>query len=745
MRRALVAALACAALLPAQAVAAPTKAVIVHLQPSPMPSEGSSARDAASQIEREGRRAQAPILAQLAELRREGHVRHVRSLWIASAVALTADESALAVLRARPDVRSIEADSELPMQPADAVTGEPGIASTGAPAFWARGVDGRGITVAVLDTGLDLRHIELAGRYRGGTNSWFDPYGQHPTTPMDIDGHGTQVAGVIVAGSGIGMAPGARFIAARAFDDGGASTASAIHAAFQWLLNPDGNPATNDAPNVVNLSWGARQGCTLEFQPDLQALRAAHILPVAAAGNDGAIAGADNSPANLPEAFAVGAMSSPTTIAPFSSHGPSSCGSPFPALVAPGTGIRSTGLGGLDVTGLAGTSFSAPHVAGALALLLQVAPQLTADQQATLLTQSAIDFGAPGADSTFGAGLLDLIAAARRLNSPALDFDPPALSGAAHADATLQLRADDALSTIAGGEWWADADPGIGAGQTLAATDGSFDSQSEGLVASTAALEPGPHLLGMRARDAVGNWSAAAVILISIPAPATPLAAVPDVPLAPDVPAVPAPRRSLSLLSSGLQRVASDGFEHGLVAWPRRVGAVVATPRAAMSGRRGLRARVVGGAPSFVQRRLPRAGSHAELTFDLNPRTFRSAGAWVEIAVITGARGQRLASADLRSQRGRDQVRLSSSTGTGAIVHSPPHLIRRRPTVLVLSLSSTHATLAVNGVDLGRLARAPHSPQAAAIALGPWRAGPPASTGYLDIDRVTVREAPATS
>ena len=404
MRRALVAALACAALLPASAVAAPTKAVIVHLQPSAMPSAGSSAGEAARQIEREGRRAQAPVLAQLAELRREGHVRHVRSLWIASAVALTADESALAALRARPDVLSIEADSELPIQPADAVTGEPGIASTGAPAFWARGVDGRGITVGVLDTGVDLTHLELAGHYRGGANSWFDPYGEH-SGPMDIDGHGTQVTGVIVAGNGIGMAPGARFIAARAFDDAGASTASAIHAAFQWLLDPDGDPATNDAPNVVNLSWGARQGCTLEFQPDLQALRAAHILPVAAAGNDGAIAGADNSPGNLPEAFAVGATSAsatfPPLIAPFSSRGPSSCGGQFPSLVAPGTGIRTTGLGGSDTVGLAGTSFSAPHVAGALALLLQVSPLLTANQQASLLTQSALDLGAPGADATY--------------------------------------------------------------------------------------------------------------------------------------------------------------------------------------------------------------------------------------------------------------------------------------------------------------------------------------------------------
>ena len=74
------------------------------------------------------------MLAQLAELRREGHVRHVRPLWIADAVALSGDATALAALEARPDVQSIEADSELPIQPADAVTGEPGIASTGAPA-----------------------------------------------------------------------------------------------------------------------------------------------------------------------------------------------------------------------------------------------------------------------------------------------------------------------------------------------------------------------------------------------------------------------------------------------------------------------------------------------------------------------------------------------------------------------------------------------------------------------------------
>ena len=517
MRRLVVMALACAALLPAQAVAAvPMKAVILHLTPTPLPPAGSSAPDAVRHIEQAGRRAQAPVLAQLAELRREGHVRHVRPLWIADAVALSGDATALAALEARPDVQSIEADSELPIQPADAVTGEPGIASTGAPALWAQGVDGHGITVATLDTGVDLTHPQLAARYRGGVNSWFDPYGQHPSAPVDMTGHGTQVTGVIVAGAGIGMAPGAQFIAARAFDDTGASTASAIHLAFQWLLDPDHDPATHDAPNVVNLSWGARQACNLEFQPDLQALRSAHILPVAAAGNDGQTIpqppalSPDNSPANLPEAFAVGALQSATAIAPFSSAGPSSCsGGQFPALVAPGTGIRSTNSGGFDATNLAGTSFSAPHVAGALALLLQVAPQLTATEQANLLTQSADDLGAPGADSIFGAGSLDLVAAARSLHSPALDFDPPVLSGAASTDTTAQVRADDVLSAIARGEWWADGDPGIGAGEPLSAADGAFDSHSEMLVASTTGLTPGPHLLGMRGRDAAGNWSAA--------------------------------------------------------------------------------------------------------------------------------------------------------------------------------------------------------------------------------------------
>ena len=164
-----------------------------------------------------------------------------------------------------------------------------------------------------------------------------------------------------------------------------------------------------------------------------------------------------------------------------------------------------------------------------------------------------------------------------------------------------------------------------------------------------------------------------------------------------------------------------------------------------MSGRRGMRATLVAGAPAFVERRLPQPGDAAELAFDLNPGTLSSAGGWIEIAAITGAHGQRLASVDLRSLRGGDQVRLAASTRTGAVLHSPAQRVRRRTTALVLSLDPAQARLTVDGVDLVRLARAAAAPQASAIALGPWRGGPAGSTGYLDIDRVTVREAAAAS
>ena len=731
-------ALAGASLLPAPASAASMKSLIVHLDPTIAPANPVTPREVAGRLERDGRRAQAPLLAELAALQRAGHVRHVRSLWIAGAVAVTADAEAIAALRVRPDVRSIESDSVLPIHPADAITGEPGVAAAGAPELWSHGIDGRGITVATLDTGVDLTHAELSGRYRGGGNSWFDPFGQH-AQPADLNGHGTQVMGIIVAGDGIGMAPGARFIAARVFNDSGVSTDSGVHLAFQWLLDPDGNPATDDAPDVVNASWGALiASCDTEFEPDLQALRAAHILPVFAAGNSGPAASTDTSPGNLPEAFAVGATMTDTTIAPFSSVGPSRCGSAFPSLVAAGTGIRSTDRFGLGATGLTGTSFAAPHVAGALALLLQMAPQLSADEQAGLLTQSARDLGVPGPDATFGAGSLDAAAAAHLL-SPALDITPPVLSGAALADGTLRARAVDAASSIAGAEWWADADPGIGLGAPLTAADGSLDSPGEDLVASPVTLPPGNHLVGLRARDAAGNWSPAVLLPVSVTA----------APATTDPSAAPGQFHSVTSMSptpprSRLTLVASEDFEHGLRAWTVH-GDAVTSPLAAIHGRRGLRVTVTGQKRAFVSWRLPRAANEVGLAFDLNPRTL-STRAWTDVAVITTSTGRRLASIDLRgTPPGPVQVRVSSGQGRFGVAHSQPMSVPRRTVTLALSVAPTRARLIAERRQRTVAQRGHWTAAGIAMSLGLVQRVSSGTHGYLDIDRVTARTAAAAT
>jgi hypothetical protein len=391
----------------------------------------------------------------------------------------------------------------------------------------------------------------------------------------------------------------------------------------------------------------------------------------------------------------------------------------------------------MEATGLAGTSFSAPRVAGALALLLQIAPQLTASEQASLLTQGAHDLGAPGADSTFGAGSLD-IAATARLISPSLVIVAPVLSGVASTASEIQVQADDAASRIAAAEWWADADPGAGSGLPMAAADGSYDTSSELLVASIDALAPGRHLVGMRARDAAGNWSGTATLTVDIPAAPVPLPAAPVV-----TPVTPVTLSLAPLARTKRVLFTRDGFEHGLRAWPLRAGRVVATRAAAIAGRRGLRATSVAGASAFVERRLPQMSEDVRLAFDLDTRTFSTAGAWIEVAAITSASGRRLASVEIDSGgHGPARLRIGASGGARAAVHSRPSRIGRGPMRVVLVLGARRAALAVDGKALAGSARPAGGALAAAIALGPRHTGPSASTGYLDIDLVTVRVAP---
>ncbi len=364
------------------------------------------------------------IKALLSIRRYQGKVSQVTPLWINNALSVTATADVIVELGAYNEVQSITPDEIqiVPLAPLAYTQPRGNLVVVKAPALWDLGFFGQGVVVANMDSGVDVTHPDLAGSWRGGNNSWYDPYNQHPTTPTDLSGHGTWTMGVMVggdnSGNSLGVAPQAKWIAVKIFDDAGGATATAIHLGYQWLLDPDGDPNTPDAPQVVNNSWAyGIPGCNLEFQPDLQALLSAGILPVFAAGNYGPGGSTSVSPANYPEAFAVGTTNNGDRLYAYSSRGPSACGeaqSIFPELVAPGVNIYTPDLYGQYAQN-SGTSLSAPHVAGGVALLLSAYPNLDAAQLSAALENSAVDLGVAGPDNLYGYGRLDLLAAYQTL------------------------------------------------------------------------------------------------------------------------------------------------------------------------------------------------------------------------------------------------------------------------------------------------------------------------------------------
>ncbi len=329
-----------------------------------------------------------------------------------------------------------------------------------APEAWAQGVTGKGIVVAGADTGVDWTHPTLQSKYRGWNGSaaqhdynWFDPW-DGSAAPMDDNGHGTYTLGLAVGGDGqanqIGVAPGAQWIACRNMRYGIGNPGVYI-SCMEFFLAPfphggdpfrDGRPDL--APDVVNNSWGCppREGCRADtLYLALQNLKAAGIMMVAAAGNDGPACGsAGDPPANSAAVFSVGASDQFNTLAFFSSRGPEQ-GLIKPDITAPGYMVRSSIPGG-KYTISAGTSAASPHVAGAVALLWSADPSLVGDIDRTeeILRASAVPVsigqycstfkneGTPclcGQDSesavpnnSFGAGILDVYAAYKQLSAP---------------------------------------------------------------------------------------------------------------------------------------------------------------------------------------------------------------------------------------------------------------------------------------------------------------------------------------
>ncbi|MDH7486538.1 MAG: S8 family serine peptidase [Anaerolineae bacterium] len=379
-------------------------------------------------------RSQRELRLLLDELQAAGHVQAAQPLWITNAIVVTGDVEALKALAAQPEVERIRADHEhwLPEPlPTSAVVPSATVAWNlrliGADRVWNElGITGRGVVVANMDSGVDWEHPALRPAYRGGPQgahdyNWYDVTGTYPAAPDDGLGHGTHTMGILVghnpqaAVQHIGVAPGARWMAVKVFDDRGRTTDSMLHQGFQWILAPTDRrgaaPDPSKAPDVLNSSWGASNIADPTFWDDVAALRAAGILPVFSGGNKGELGeGAVGTPAGYPHSFCAGAIDANELLAEWSSRGPSYWGEIKPDIAAPGVAVLSSLPNG-EYEAWDGTSMAAPHAAGTAALLLAANPALTVDDLETFMTGTAYDLGQPGPDNGYGAGRLDAYAA----------------------------------------------------------------------------------------------------------------------------------------------------------------------------------------------------------------------------------------------------------------------------------------------------------------------------------------------
>src|SRR5829696_881037 len=310
-----------------------------------------------------------------------------------------------------------------------------GVARIRADQVWSTfGVRGEGITVANIDTGVDFDHPALVGKYRGNTGggtfnhnyNWFDPSnvcGTPSLAPCDNNNHGSHTMGTMLgddgAGNQIGVAPGARWIAAKGCESNNCSDA-ALLASGQWILAPTdlagANPRPDLRPNIVNNSWGGGGGDTW-YLATVNAWRASGIFPAFSNGNSGTGCATSGSPGDYSDSFSSGAFDINGAIASFSSRGAAS-GRIKPNLAAPGVNIRSSVNGG-GYSAFNGTSMASPHTAGTVALMWSAAPSLVGDlaQTTALLNQTAADTsdltcgGTASNNNVWGEGKLNAFSA----------------------------------------------------------------------------------------------------------------------------------------------------------------------------------------------------------------------------------------------------------------------------------------------------------------------------------------------
>lgn len=411
---------------------------------------------------------QGPLLSWLVAHRIEHRV-----FYIVNLIWVKADRDIANILAARSDVARIEGNPRIQNYPAvlpveaeteskvaspnQLETVEQGINYTHAPQVWALGYTGQGIVVGGEDTGYRWDHNALKNKYRGWNGAtadhnynWHDSIhsgggscGADSPVPCDDNGHGTHTMGTVLgddgAGNQVGMAPGAKWIGCRNMDQGNGTPATYLEC-FEFYLAPypvGGTPSQGDpskAPDITNNSWGCppSEGCSAgTLQSAVEAQRAAGIMTVVAAGNDGPTCSSVQDPPAIYDAvYSIAALNNGTdTVASFSSRGPvtvDGSNRSKPDLSAPGTNVRSCTRTSVSSYGsLSGTSMASPHVAGAVALLWSAQPSLRHNIDATeaVLNDSAVHIlsnncatgSATSPNYAYGYGRLDIKAAVDHL------------------------------------------------------------------------------------------------------------------------------------------------------------------------------------------------------------------------------------------------------------------------------------------------------------------------------------------
>ena len=395
------------------------KLVVITLKGSPVSSKIQNLKpsERISAMVTEFRLRAGSLLNDLNKEISNGGASEVEPLYSSNSVLVKLSEASLKRVIKNPGVESYTFDREIELwtEPQAQVDNDTrlrwtyGLRKSGIPQVRkAYGLDGSGVRVGILDTGIDATHPHLEGQ----VIAWKDFAGDRKV-PADVDGHGTHCAGTI-AGLGdyieqIGVAPGAKLVVGRIFSDQNKATYAGILRAMEWMIDPDGNPQTADHPQIVSNSWGDKRR---PFDQEramwnaVQTWRDMGIMPVFAIGNFGPKDSTATSPGAFPHAFGVGATDHKDRSPVWSSRGPVRWqGKTYikPDISAPGSYVKSAKPGGSFVY-KSGTSMATPHIAGMAAILLQDNSNLTVQQLETILIEGVKDLGAQGKDNAFGEG-----------------------------------------------------------------------------------------------------------------------------------------------------------------------------------------------------------------------------------------------------------------------------------------------------------------------------------------------------